>query len=166
LPSLEWTVSWIARNAGAVMIGGFSLPPSRISNVAGTRAFVEPPLLFVPPLPFEPPLAEAPPEDAEPEPPEPEPPLGDAPPLLPVVDPVVVVPDPDGDVLVDAGAVVLLWTVEVTAPVSGVVEVEPAAAALDELSLLLELEEPPQPPMINKSGSSAESAKRRLTFSG
>jgi hypothetical protein len=144
------------------MSGGFRLPPVAIWNVAGTRALVEPPLLFVPPLPPdpEPPLGEAPPEFPVPEPPPPEPPLGEAPPLLPVVGVPIDVCVPDLDVLV----VVVLSVVDVAAVLVGAVDVVPVAAV--DVWLLLELEEPPQPPMINKSGRSAESAARRLTFSG
>jgi hypothetical protein len=36
----------MARNAGADTVAGTSLPPDWIANVAGTRTFVEPPLLF------------------------------------------------------------------------------------------------------------------------
>jgi hypothetical protein len=38
LPSPETTVSWTGRPAGAAIVGGLSVPPGRIVNVAGTRA--------------------------------------------------------------------------------------------------------------------------------
>ncbi len=42
-PSPERIVSWTARNAGEVTVGGTSEPPGRIVNVAGTRTFADPP---------------------------------------------------------------------------------------------------------------------------
>jgi hypothetical protein len=52
----------MARNAGADTVAGTSLPPDWIANVAGTRTFVEPPLLFDL-LWLEPPPTPAPPLD-------------------------------------------------------------------------------------------------------
>jgi hypothetical protein len=43
LPSPEATDTCTARNAGAETDGGSSLPPARMTNVAGTRTFVDPP---------------------------------------------------------------------------------------------------------------------------
>ncbi len=172
-------MTWTARNAGAVTIGGERRPPAVILNVAGTRALVEPPFEPDPPDPLEPegplepdPLEPDPlepdPLDPDPEmpaPPEaapPDPPDGEAPPLALVevvpAPPVLVEPDVlvepcavelpvvDGDA-VDVGAVVLLATV------------------VEELCVVLECEEPPQPAIVNKAAQSAERTASRLTFS-
>ncbi len=49
LPSAEAIESCTARNAGTDTTGGLSLPPARITYVAGTRTLVEPPADFEPP---------------------------------------------------------------------------------------------------------------------
>lgn len=48
--SEELTVSSTARNAGAETLAGDSLGPGLSTNVAGTRALVDPPLMPEPPL--------------------------------------------------------------------------------------------------------------------
>jgi hypothetical protein len=40
LPSPETTVNWTASRAGIEIVGGWTLPPAWIVNVAGTRALV------------------------------------------------------------------------------------------------------------------------------
>ena len=42
----ERMLSWMAMNAGEVIVGGDSVPPCRILKVAGTRACVSPPPPF------------------------------------------------------------------------------------------------------------------------
>jgi hypothetical protein len=67
-PSPETTVSEIARNAGADTVGGLTEPLREIVNVAGTRAFADPPAGFLELVPLDPPpdgCGETPP-DADP----------------------------------------------------------------------------------------------------
>jgi hypothetical protein len=156
-PSPEMTVSRTARNAGAEIDGGSSVPPARTENVAGTRTFTDPPAGFLAAPGEAPPLTGAPPL---PEPLAPAPLEAPAPPEAPPPPLAVVLP-----AVVEPLAVVRLLAVgELVAGLATAADCTEEAAG-EPVAELAAWFDPPHAPIARQQGTSASRATRGLTSS-